>query len=128
MQNRAIFNLKSFKDKRAELRNNQTEPEKQLWQRLRQNQLGVKFRRQHGIGKYIVDFYCSELSLIVELDGDSHYNEQALKYDLNRDSYLNGLGLTIKRFTNEDINKNFDGVINVLLDVIDAKSSLSSKI
>ena len=58
-----------------------TEPEKRLWSILRNNQLGVKFRRQHGIGHYIVDFYCPELKLIIEVDGESHFSEDAQAYD-----------------------------------------------
>ncbi len=118
MKGQAIFNLKSFKGRRVELRKNQTEPEKKLWLGLRSGQLGVKFRRQHGIGNYIVDFYSSELSLVIELDGDSHFSEQGFKYDQRRDHYLKQLGLTVIRFTNDEVMRNYEGVVVTLLGMI----------
>jgi len=118
MKDEAIFNLKVFKDRRVQLRKNQTEPEKKLWRGIRSSQLGVKFRRQHGIGNYIVDFYCSELSFVVELDGNSHFSEQALMYDQSRDHYFNQLGLKVVRFTNKEVMNNYEGVIVTLLGMI----------
>ena len=63
-----IFNKTQYKQRRHELRHHLTEPEQRLWQILRNKQMGIKFRRQHGIGHYIVDFYCPELKLIIEVD------------------------------------------------------------
>lgn len=114
MQKKGIFNVYKHKQKRAKLRHNQTEPEKKLWNGLRSKQLGVKFRRQHGIANYIVDFYCPECSLVIELDGDSHYNDQATKKDQIRDAYLNSIGLKVIRFTNDQVMKNYQGVIESL--------------
>ena len=68
-----VFNQKEQKSIRQSLRNSVSTIEKILWSKIRNQQLGVKFRRQHGIGKYIVDFYCSDFQLVIELDGDSHY-------------------------------------------------------
>ena len=66
-----------------------TEPEKRLWARLRARQVNnLKFRRQHGIGDYIVDFYCSDASLVIELDGDSHVDTGQALRDKERDAYL----------------------------------------
>ena len=118
MNGTRIFNLNAFKEKRAVLRNNQTEPEKKLWKVLRSGQLGVKFRRQHGVGRFIVDFYCPELSIVVELDGESHFSEDALRYDQERDRYLNQLGLAVIRFTNEDVMRNFEGVVEALVGIV----------
>ncbi len=74
-----IFNLHEIKGKRQDLRNCMTMPEKILWKWIRNEQLGYKFRRQHSIGKYIADFYCSELQLVVEVDGQIHGEEDVLK-------------------------------------------------
>lgn len=65
-----IFNQPQYRNRRVELRKNPTEPEKRFWLAVRGKQLGTKFRRQHWISHYIVDFYCPEWKLVVELDGD----------------------------------------------------------
>ena len=106
-----IFNRPQYRGRRVELRRNPTEPEKRFWQAVRGKQLGAKFRRQHGIGHYIVDFYCPEWALVVELDGDSHFNANAQASDAKRDAFLRGLGLRILRFTNLEIMQNLDGVL-----------------
>lgn len=71
--------------------------------------MGVKFRRQHGIGNYIVDFCCSSNKLVVEIDGSEHLDTD--NYDQNRTIYLNNLGYKVLRFWNNEINKNLNGVI-----------------
>ncbi|NLQ19063.1 endonuclease domain-containing protein [Marinomonas sp. M1K-6] len=109
-----LFNIKQNRHFRSVLRNNLTEPEKILWQRIRSKQLGVKFRRQHGIGKYIVDFYCPEKKLVIELDGDSHYNHDTQAYDRKRDDFMRSQGLQVIRFTNQDIMKKLDAVLEVI--------------
>ena len=106
-----IFNLPQYRDSRVELRKNPTEPEKRFWQAVRGKQLGVKFRRQHGIGHYIVDFYYPEWQLVVELDGDSHFHPEAQAADAKRDSYLRSLGLQVLRFTNQEVMQNLEGVL-----------------
>jgi len=105
-----IFNIPTLTARRQALRNNATQPEQILWQRLRNQQLGVKFRRQHGIGNYIVDFYCPQCKLVIELDGESHFTTEAQIYDEIRDAYIRSLGLTILRFTNHDVTQNLEGV------------------
>lgn len=106
-----IFNRKQSKTRRAALRKNQTAPEKIFWQAVRGKQLGLKFRRQHGIGPYIVDFYCAEKNLVVELDGDSHFTADAKVYDAERGDYLRGLGLVVMRYTNEEVRENLEGIL-----------------
>ncbi|PYF79172.1 very-short-patch-repair endonuclease [Marinomonas alcarazii] len=91
------------------------EPERRLWFHIRGRQLGVKFRRQHGVGSYIVDFYCPEKHLVIEVDGDSHYTDEARKYDIERTIYLNRKGLQVLRFTNEQVMNELDAVLNVIL-------------
>jgi very-short-patch-repair endonuclease len=92
-----------------------TSPEIKLWSRLRRKQFeGLKFRRQHGIGPYIVDFFCPEQGLVIEVDGDSHGDEDQILKDKERDKYLQSLGLQVIRYTNDDILKNIDGVLENL--------------
>jgi very-short-patch-repair endonuclease len=92
-----------------------TGPEPRLWSRLRARQLqGLKFRRQHGIGPYIVDFYCPEQSLVIEVDGDSHADADQILKDQLRDRYFQSLGLHVIRYINDDILKNLDGVLENL--------------
>lgn len=102
-------------DLKRRLRSDMTGPEKRLWSRLRSRQLqGSKFRRQHGIGPYIVDFYCPEQSLVIEIDGDSHADAEQIQKDQRRDRYLQSIGLRVVRYTNDDIMKNLDGVLEDL--------------
>jgi very-short-patch-repair endonuclease len=89
-----------------------TGPERGLWSKLRARQLfGFKFRRQHGIGPYIVDFYCAETSLVIEIDGDTHAEPNQTRKDALRDRYLKSLGLHVVRYGNNDILKNLEGVL-----------------
>lgn len=113
---KTIFNKSSILEKRKTLRNNQTEPEKKLWQYLRNEQLGVKFRRQHSIGEYIADFYCPKLKLVIEVDGDIHFTNEAIEYDKIRTTFFNSLGIEVVRFTNEEVMKNIEGVIDIILE------------
>ncbi len=113
-----IFNKIEYKQRRQTLRNNMTEPEKRWWGILRNHQLGVKFRRQHGIGHYIVDFYCPELKLIIEVDGESHFSEDAQAYDKIRDKFMLELGLTTIRFSNHEIMTNIDGICQLIQEVL----------
>ena len=90
------------------LRNNLTEAEKYLWYMLRLKGLGVKFRRQAVIGRYIVDFVCYERKLIIEVDGGQHADSEC---DKERDQWLGGQGFEILRFWNNDVLKNREGVM-----------------
>ena len=95
-----------------ELRHRETEAEQKLWGLLRNRQLkGKKFRRQHAIAKYVVDFYCNECKLAIELDGNFHTTEEAKEYDKSRTVLLNELGITIIRFWNEEVIKDSEKVI-----------------
>lgn len=90
-------------------RKNETEGEKILWNKLlRRKYLGYKFTRQKPIGRFIADFYCSELNLIIEVDGDSHDFKK--DRDLARDKYLKSCGITTVRLKNEDILNSIDKV------------------
>mgnify|MGYP000695755932 CR=1 FL=1 len=96
-----------------ELRRNQTDAEKLLWQRLRNRQLlGFKFRRQVPVGPYITDFLCIEAKLIVELDGGQHAEQ--LARDAKRTAYLEGSGYRVIRFWNNDVISNMSGIWDAL--------------
>lgn len=102
------------------LRRNQTDAEKLLWQNLRDRQLeGMKFRRQRPIGKYIVDLVCIEKKIVVEADGNQHFQSEE---DKIRDADLKGQGYIVLRFWNNEILKNIDGVIQRILEVAHAPS------
>jgi very-short-patch-repair endonuclease len=98
--------------KAQELRNNMTEPEKMLWERLSNNQLeGFKFRRQHPILFYIADFYCHALLLVIEIDGGYHETDEQKVKDEERTELLRSNKITVIRFTNEAVLNNIDDVI-----------------
>lgn len=104
---------KNLKQYSRNLRKNATKQERHLWyDYLRKYPL--QFYRQRIIGAYIVDFYCPKAKLVVELDGSQHYKEDVTKYDDNRTLYLNGLGLKVIRFSNLEIDRNFQGVCNYI--------------
>ena len=95
------------------LRKNMTKEENKLWyQYLRQ--YSIRFLRQKVINNYIVDFYCSKVKLIIELDGGQHYETTGINTDKNRDFELSQLGYKILRFSNLDINSNFEGVCETI--------------
>lgn len=94
------------------LRKNQTPAEKKLWSYLNENKLGYKFRRQHPIATYIVDFYCHKLKLVIEVDGAYHLSEDQKNQDDIRTSELEQLGLEVVRFSNEEVFSDIEKVIN----------------
>ena len=100
------------KDAAREHRKQPTPAEVALWDILRDRRsLGLKFRRQHAIGPYIVDFYCPAERLIIELDGSAHDSERAAGYDQSRERYLRGIGLTVIRLENRHVIENLEGVL-----------------
>jgi very-short-patch-repair endonuclease len=94
------------------LRAGMTDSERMLWSRLRMEQLGVKFRRQHPLGNYIADFACLDPKLIVELDGSQH--AQQGEYDAQRDAFFRAHGFAVLRFPTDQPFKNMDGVLTVI--------------
>jgi very-short-patch-repair endonuclease len=105
------------RDRAITLRHNPTAPQKLLWSILRGRQLdGLKFRRQHPIEPYIVDYYCADERLVVELDGQSHNESEG--YDRQRSEFLAKLGLNVFRVTNDDVLNNLDGVAEGILRVV----------
>lgn len=97
------------------LRNAMTPSENILWQHLRKKRLsGILFRRQHPISNFIVDFYCHEARLVIEIDGDIHNQQENKEYDENRTFELEKFGLKVIRFSNDDINNNITKVLEIL--------------
>ena len=119
-----IYNDKILESRRRDLRVKQTEAEKILWQKLRNRQInGFKFFRQCSIGKYIADFYCSELRLVIELDGSQHYEENSLEYDKIREEFMKNLDIKTIRFNNLDVFKNLDEVMERVYDEVRKSSN-----
>jgi very-short-patch-repair endonuclease len=111
--------------KAQDLRHPMTEAEKLLWDKIRNRKLqGLKFRRQHPIHYYIADFYCHEKKLIVEVDGGIHLDAAVKEHDENRTAELDRLGITVIRFTNEQI---FEHLEQVLKEIVRSGKGLSSK-
>ncbi len=121
-----IYNEKILESRRRDLRVKQTEAEKILWQKLRNRQIdGFKFFRQYSIGKYIADFYCSELRLVIELDGSHHYEENVFEYDKIREEFMKSLDIKTIRFNNLDVFKNLYEVMErVYFEVRKSSNSL----
>ena len=120
MKGTNLHTRKKLQHFRKELRNKSTSAEIAFWNLVKNRSLeGRKFRRQHSIGNYIVDFYCPSEKLIVELDGDPHGEYHKISEDIKRDEYLQDLGFTVLRFENrfvfqdpeyilEEISKKFN--------------------
>ena len=105
-----------------DLRREQTDAEKILWELLRNRRLdGYKFRRQHTMLVYIVDFYCFEKKLIIEVDGSVHNEEEQKNYDRLREKELTALGARVIRFTNDDVMNNKQNVLRTISDALKEK-------
>jgi very-short-patch-repair endonuclease len=105
-------------DKARRLRGAMTDAERKLWSKLRNEGLGIQFRRQVPVGPYIVDFICIKRGLVIEVDGGQHYTEEGMEYDKIRTACLENEGLTVKRFGNHDVLTNIDGVVREILDLM----------
>jgi len=106
-----------------QLRQNMTLGEVLLWQEIRGKQLGIQFHRQVPILKYIVDFYCHELLLAIEIDGRSHDHPEVAVNDLERQNKIEDEGVQFLRFDETDVRKDIDGVVQVIEDWIVLNSS-----
>jgi very-short-patch-repair endonuclease len=113
-------NPKTMK-KAGELRKASTPAERKLWSHIRDDQLGVTFRRQHAVGDYVPDFCCPKAKLIVELDGSQHLEQE--EYDEERTKYLESLGYKVIRFWNNDVTKNIDSVILAIVHELEKDGS-----
>jgi very-short-patch-repair endonuclease len=114
-----VYNRTSEKFKRRMLRRNMPQAEVILWSKLKDKGLGgYKFRRQHSVGKFVIDFYCPKLKLAIEVDGDSHFVGGANECDRERQSIIETFGITFLRFTNREIYENIDGVLYKIMEYV----------
>ncbi len=104
-----------------ELRQPQTKAEQKVWAAVRNQQLGFKLRRQHPIHRFIVDFYCAEAKLVIEIDGDSHNEPDQQEYDARRTEVLQLLGCHVLRFTNEDVWQRLTGVLEAIVTICEER-------
>ena len=107
----------SLSDNSRTLRKNMTPEERHLWYDFLKG-LNVTVNRQRVIGQYIVDFYCSCARLVIEIDGSQHYEDKGHREDIVRDEYLSSLGITVVRYSNYEINRNFSVVCEDILEKI----------
>ena len=113
---RGGFKYASLAEKAKELRDKQTPAESAFWELAKNRQIdGLKFRRQHQIGDYIVDFYCHEFKIVVEFDGAIHETDRLQKHDKKRDAYLKSIGCKVLRFPNEEIFENTEAVLQQII-------------
>jgi very-short-patch-repair endonuclease len=106
---------KGLKEFSRDLRKNMTEAETVLWWKLRKRQINnCQFYRQRIIGNFIVDFYCPEGKLVIEVDGSQHYSEPGKEKDKLRDNHMADLGLKVLRFSAREVMENLEGVVKVV--------------
>lgn len=116
-----MYNDQKQRERRRELRKNKTEAEKILWQELRGRKLGnLKFYRQYSVGPYILDFFCPQVRLAIELDGSPH--QEAIEYDKEREFFLKDKNIQTVRFWNSEVLKNIEGVLSTVKKMIDFKN------
>ena len=116
---KSYYNVESLTQTRKKLRNEQTKHERILWNVLKRSSfMWLKFRRQHSIGRYIIDFYCSFNRVGIEVDGKNHEEEEVIEYDAIRTEYLETAWIRILRFPNEEIENNLSWVLERLKDFI----------
>lgn len=110
------------------LRNHSTDSEQILWQKIRNCQIeGAKFRRQHPISEFIADFYCHEIRLVIEVDGGIHDHGRQAERDIERTRILNSLGITVVRFSNDQIINRLNDSLNDLKQQIQLKKNQLKK-
>src|SRR5690348_3964464 len=114
-----LYNNPVLKTRRQELRKDQTETERIVWNIIRNKKCkSYKFLRQYSVGPYILDFYCPKLRLAIEIDGGQHSEKLRKQYDAERTNYLVGNNITEIRFWNSDVVENLQGVYQKILQII----------
>ncbi|MEG4323580.1 MULTISPECIES: endonuclease domain-containing protein [unclassified Microcoleus] len=120
-----LYNKTSEKLKRQRLRREMTKAEKRLWEKIKSRQLeNCKFRRQYSVAEFVIDFYSPEIKLALEVDGDSHFEEGAVEYDVARQEFIESARINFLRFTNDDVYHNLDGVLDAIVDGIKSLRTL----
>lgn len=113
-----------FQERARDLRHNLTNGERLLWSKLRAHRMdGLKFRRQHVIEPYIVDFVCLKARLIIEVDGESHFEDGREAADSQRDAYLTSRGFKVLRFGNHNVLTNINGIAGAIAEELEARTS-----
>jgi len=108
-----IYTRNSEKALRQSLRAEMPSAEYVLWSKLRKRQMmGYKFRRQYSVGPYVVDFYCAELRLAIEVDGDSHFQTDAQSHDREREAFIKSFGIDFLRFRNVEVFEELSAVLD----------------
>jgi len=120
-----FYNAKPIIFERAKaLRENMTLSEQKLWEHLKGKQiLGFRFRPQHPIDIFIADFYCHPLLLVIEVDGGIHKSNDQREYDIGREAEIEKWGIKVIRFSNEEIEHDFDMVINKIIQICEKRQS-----
>jgi len=117
---------KNLKEHARQLRENMTDAERHLWAKIRMKQLkDYQFYRQKPIGDYIVDFFCPKAKLIIEVDGSQHFVNETIEYDRIREEYVSSLGLKVLRFTNTEVLKHVEGVVERIAEEMNEKIPLN---
>ena len=117
---------KNLKQHSRQLRENMTDAERRLWVKIRMKQLkGYQFYRQKPIGDYIVDFFCPRAKLVIEVDGSQHFVNETIEYDRIREDYASSLGLKVLRFTNTEVLKHVEGVVERIEEEMNEKIPLN---
>lgn len=117
----------NLKEQSRELRKNMTEQEKRLWFCFLK-EYPIRIYRQRVIGCYIADFYCSKAKVVIEIDGSQHYTDEGMNYDENRTKAINDFGVEAIRFSNYDVNTNFEGVCMEIDKVISTKMGIDMQV
>ena len=117
----SLKNPRNTKSLRRQLRQNMTEAESILWERVRAKRLGIKVKRQYGIGPYVLDFYIPKVKLAIEVDGGIHQRPEVKEKDINRDTFLKRNGIEVCRFTNDEILNEMDKVLREIKKIIESK-------
>ena len=111
-----MYNNKEQKSYRQSLRNNPSPPEVLLWAHIKGGALGAKFRRQYGIGSYVVDFYCPSQRLAIEVDGEHHTESpEVIEKDRERQRYIEAQNIRVLRFTSKEVNEQRETVLNEIM-------------
>jgi len=114
-----LYNPPPQKKLRKTLRREQTKAEAFLWSRLRNKRFnGLKFYRQYGVGRYILDFFCPSIKLVIEVDGGHHAKEANENYDKHRSLYLKSEEIKVIRFWNNQVLGNMESVLQMILEVV----------
>jgi len=110
-----VFNNKTYTARCRALRRSFSKAEAVLWLHLSRKQMnGFKFRRQYGVNQYVIDFYCPELKLAIEIDGNSHHFDTSKEYNIKRQKYIASFGIHFLRFSNTDVYEDLNGVLRII--------------